>query len=148
MEERHIDLHPDGEREEVRQIFEAKGFAGRDLDRVVDVITAERERWIDMMMTEEHGLPTIARSPAKAAFVTFLAFILCGLVPILPFALGLPHAIFISAVMTALVFFAIGSVRSLWSPKNWWYAGMETLLIGISAAGVAYLAGDFLKVLI
>jgi VIT1/CCC1 family predicted Fe2+/Mn2+ transporter len=148
MEERHVDLHPDGEREEVRQIFEAKGFAGGDLDRVVDVITAERDRWIDMMMTEEHGLPTIARSPAKAAAVTFLAFVACGLVPILPFALGLPKAILISAAMTALVFFAIGSVRSLWSPKNWWLAGMETLLIGISAAGVAYLAGDFLKVLI
>jgi hypothetical protein len=51
MEERHVDMHPDGEREEVRQIFEAKGFAGHDLDRVVDVITAERDRWIDMMMT-------------------------------------------------------------------------------------------------
>ncbi len=148
MEERHIDLHPDGEREEVRQIFEAKGFGGRDLDRVVDVITAERERWIDMMMTEEHGLPAIARSPARAALVTFLAFLFCGLVPILPFALGWPHAITMSAAMTALVFFAIGSVRSLWSPKHWSYAGLETLLIGISAAGVAYLAGDFLKFLI
>ena len=148
MEERHVDLHPDGEREEVRQIFEAKGFAGRDLDRVVDVITAERDRWIDMMMTEEHGLPTIARSPARAALVTFLAFFGCGLVPILPFALGAPNAIVFSAVMTGLVFFAIGSVRSLWSPKNWWHAGLETLLIGISAAGVAYLAGDFLKFVI
>ena len=148
MEERHIDLHPDGEREEVRQIFEAKGFAGRDLDRVVNIITAERERWIDMMMTEEHGLPAIARSPAKAALASFAAFLLCGLVPILPFAVAAPNAIVISAAMTALVFFAIGSVRSLWSPKSWWLAGLETLLIGISAAGVAYLAGDFLKVLI
>ncbi len=77
-----------------------------------------------------------------------LAFLFCGLVPILPFALGWPHAITMSAAMTALVFFAIGSVRSRWSPKHWWYAGLETLLIGISAAGVAYLAGDFLRFLI
>lgn len=145
MEERHVDLHPDGEREEVRQIFEAKGFQGPDLDRVVDVITAERDRWIDMMMTEEHGLPTVARSPARAALVTFLAFVFCGCVPILPFALGLPNAVILSAAMTALVFFAIGSVRSLWSPKSWWYAGLETLAIGVSAALVAYAAGDFLK---
>jgi VIT1/CCC1 family predicted Fe2+/Mn2+ transporter len=145
MEERHVDQHPDGEREEIRQIFEAKGFSGADLDRVVDVITAERERWIDMMMTEEHGLPPVARSPLRSASVTFLSFVICGCVPILPFALALDHAIPLSAAMTALVFFLIGSVRSLWSPKNWWLAGMETLGIGVSAAAVAYVAGDILQ---
>lgn len=145
MEERHVDLHPDGEREEVRQIFEAKGFAGPDLDRVVDVITAERERWIDMMMTEEHGLPPVARSPFRSAFVTFLSFVLCGCIPILPFALGSDNAVPLSAAMTAFVFFLIGSVRSLWSPKSWWAAGLETLAIGVSAAAVAYAAGDILE---
>jgi vacuolar iron transporter family protein len=148
MEERHVDIHPEGEREEVRQIFEAKGFSGPDLERAVDVITAERERWIDTMMTEEHGLPAIARSPWKSALATFLAFVFCGLVPIMPFAIMLPHAIAISAMMTAVVFFAIGSIRSLWSPKNWWLAGCETLAIGTSAAAVAYVAGDFLRDLI
>jgi VIT1/CCC1 family predicted Fe2+/Mn2+ transporter len=148
MEERHIDLHPEGEREEVRQIFEAKGFTGDDLNRMVEVITAERERWIDMMMTEEHGLPAVSRSPWKSALATFLAFLLCGLVPILPFAFDLPHMTLISAVMTGFVFFAIGSIRSLWSPRGWWGAGCETFAIGASAAVVAYVAGDLLKYLI
>jgi vacuolar iron transporter family protein len=148
MEERHVDIHPEGEREEVRQIFETKGFSGEDLDRAVEVITAERERWIDTMMTEEHGLPVIARSPWKSAAATFLAFVFCGLVPILPFAAKLPSAIAISAAMTATVFFAIGSIRSLWSPKSWWLAGCETLAIGSAAAVVAYVAGDFLRDLI
>ena len=148
MEERHVELHPEGEREEVRQIFEAKGFCGEDLDRAVDVITAERERWIDTMMTEEHGLPALTRSPLKSALVTFAAFVLCGLVPIFPFAIGAANAVAISASMTALVFFAIGSIRSLWSLKTWWYSGLETLVIGMIAAGVAYVAGDFLRNLI
>jgi VIT1/CCC1 family predicted Fe2+/Mn2+ transporter len=132
----------------VRQIFEAKGFAGNDLDRAVEVITAERDRWIDTMMTEEHGLPAISRSPWKSSIATFLAFVFCGLVPIMPFAITLPHAITTSAIMTGIVFFAIGSIRSLWSLKSWWLAGLETLAIGSSAAMVAYVAGDFLKYLI
>ena len=55
------------------------------LETAVDVITDQRERWIDTMMTEEHGLPPITRSPGKSAMFTFLAFVLCGSVPLLAY---------------------------------------------------------------
>lgn len=141
MEERHVEFAPDGEREEIRQIFQAKGFSGEALDSAVDVITGTRERWIDTMMTEEHGLPPISRSPAQAALRTFLAFLLCGSIPLLPFAIGAPGSVWASTVMTGATFFLIGSLRSRWSPAPWWRTGMETFLIGIVAAGLAYLAG-------
>jgi len=148
MEERHVDLAPDGEREEVRQIFQAKGFKGKALEMAVEVITARRERWIDMMMAEEHGMPAVIRSPIKAALMTFVAFVLCGSVPIIPFALLLPDPIWFSTFMTGLTFFGIGSLRSYWSPTPWWRAGLETFAIGMAAACVAYIVGALLKGLI
>ena len=148
MEERHVDLAPEGEREEVRQIFQAKGFKGKALETAVDVITARRERWVDTMMTEEHGMPPINRSPAHSALHTFLAFVLCGSVPLFAYLLGLTHPLPVATVMTGATFFAIGSLRSRWSATPWWRAGLETFVIGMAAAGVAFLVGYSLQRLI
>jgi VIT1/CCC1 family predicted Fe2+/Mn2+ transporter len=109
VEERHIETVPDGEREEIRQIFRGKGFHGPDLERAVDVITADTKRWVDTMLSEEYGLPKAVRSPVKAAASTFAAFMLCGSVPLLPFAVDAPASFELSVVMTAVVFFLIGS---------------------------------------
>jgi VIT1/CCC1 family predicted Fe2+/Mn2+ transporter len=148
MEERHVDLTPDGEREEIRQIFRSKGFAGEALEKAVSVITERRERWIDTMMAEEHGMPAAIRSPLRAALMTFIAFVLCGSVPILPYALKLSDPLWPATIMSGLTFFAIGSLRSHWSPAPWWRAGLETFAIGMAAAGVAYVVGVLLKGLV
>ena len=144
MEERHIRLAPEGEREELRQILHNMGFRDDELTDAVETIAKQRERWIDIMMTEEHGLPPVTRSPVKAAAATFFAFVICGSVPIVPFAfLGSAQTI-VATITTALVFFSIGSLRSRWSPASWWRAGLETLAIGMAAASVAFLVGYLL----
>jgi VIT1/CCC1 family predicted Fe2+/Mn2+ transporter len=148
IEERHIDIVPEGEREEIRQIFRGKGFRDRDLERAVDVITANRERWVDTMLAEEYGLPKAVRSPHKAAASTFASFVLCGAVPLAPFLFGAPATFELSILMTALVFFLIGSTKSRWSPVSWWRSGAETLAIGLGAAALAFLVGYGLKTLV
>jgi vacuolar iron transporter family protein len=145
IENRHIDLAPEGEREEVRQIFLNKGFAGEDLARIVALVTADRTRWIRTMLTEEYGLPLEMRSPGRAAFSTFAAFLICGFVPLLPYLLQLPNPFALSILMTACVFFAIGSAKSRWSTTSWWNSGLATLLVGAIAAALAYAAGGVLK---
>lgn len=141
IEHRHIDLDPDGEREEVRQIFERKGFADYELQRIVELVTANRERWVQTMLADEYGLPHSVRSPWIAAFSTFAAFILCGLAPLLPYLFETPHSFSISITLTAIVFIAIGSIKSRWSTSSWWHSGLTTLLIGAIAAALAYLVG-------
>ncbi len=145
IEQRHIDLDPEGEREEVRQIYASKGFEGHDLERVVELVTADRQRWVRTMLTEEYGLPQEARSPWLAAGSTFSAFIVCGLVPLLPFLLGGGEALWLSILLTGAVFFVIGSVKSRWSTVSWWRSGFSTLLVGGTAATLAYAIGIALR---
>jgi VIT1/CCC1 family predicted Fe2+/Mn2+ transporter len=145
IEHRHIEMSPAGEREEVRQIFAAKGFDGPDLDRVVELITSDRERWVRTMLTEEYGLPLQARSPWLAASTTFSAFAICGLVPLVPFLMRIPNAFPVSIAMTGAVFFAIGSIKSRWSTVGWWRSGLSTLFVGGIAAVLAYLVGLLLR---
>jgi len=145
IENRHIELAPEGEREEVRQIFERKGFEGNDLTRIVELVTADRERWVRTMLTDEYGLPHEVRSPWIAAISTFTAFLICGLVPLLPYLFGSEHSLAISVTLTGIVFAAIGSIKSRWSTSSWWHSGLTTLLVGAIAASLAYAAGVIVK---
>ena len=148
VEERHIRLAPEGETEEIRQIFAAKGFDGDDLERAVAVITSDRERWIATMLTEEYGLPAKPRSAWRAALSTFAAFLLCGLVPLLPFMFGMVQPFAMAIGLTAVVFAVIGSIKSAWSVTRWWWSAAETLAIGLAAAGLAFAIGYWVETLV
>ena len=145
VERKHIAMIPDGEREEIRQIFAGKGFLGDELERIVDVITADDSRWAKTMVVEEYGLAPTPKSPVLAAVSTFAAFILCGLVPLVTYlgASGLVPCV----VATGVVFFAIGAIKSRWSLTAWWRSGFGTFFIGMIAAALAFGVGFGLKML-
>lgn len=147
-EESHIELVPEGEREEVREIFRAKGFGGALLEEVVETIMRDRRLWVDTMLVEELGLRLETPQPLRAALVTFLAFLAVGLVPLLPFLIPrLPaEAVFpTSAVLTALAFFLIGSLKGRLLEYSPWRGGLQTLLTGGAAAILAYGVGALLR---
>ncbi len=143
-EKRHIRDHPEGEKEEVRQIYRAKGFDGEELEELVSLITSHDDVWLEVMVSEEYGMTAVQRSPRKAALATFWAFVACGAVPLVPFVFGLPASAVWAAVFTGLVFLAIGAVKSMWSTAAWYWSALETFAIGMSAAGLAYFVGALL----
>ena len=148
IERHHIEQIPEGEREEVRQILANQGLSGNSLEQATQSITADKDRWVDLMMREEYGLASEPRSPLVAALSTFVSFVLCGTVPLVPFAAGMPHAFETASVATGVVFALIGALKARWSLSPAWQSALETLMIGAMAAAVAYGVGVLLKGLV
>jgi VIT1/CCC1 family predicted Fe2+/Mn2+ transporter len=150
-EQRHIRMVPEGEREEIRQIFAAKGFEGRDLERVVEVITSDPDLWTETMMSEELGFGTSEPNEFRAALATFTAFLTIGFLPLAVFALDLltpgdvANAFLWSAVMTGIAFFVVGAMKARFVDQAWWRSALETLAVGGLAATLAYVAGALLQ---
>jgi VIT1/CCC1 family predicted Fe2+/Mn2+ transporter len=149
IEEKHILQAPEGEEEEIRQIFAAKGFEGAVLEEVVQVITADRRRWVDTMLTEEWGLQVSPPSPFRVGLVTFFAFVLAGMIPILPLfwsaSLGATNTFIASACATACAFAGIGAIRGRVTNQSMLFGAIETVAVGGLAATLAFAVGSLLK---
>lgn len=150
-EETHIRKIPEGEREEIRQIFEAKGFKGEDLERAVHIITSDPKLWIETMLQEEMGMLGTGPSPFKASLSTFAAFVIVGFLPLLAFLVKsvFPQAevdpFLVSIVITQTAFFVVGALKSQFVGQRWFLSGLETLVMGGAAASLAYLVGTLLR---
>lgn len=92
-------------------------------------------------------------SPHKTGLATFSAFLVVGIVPVAPYlfdTLGGIHAdkntlFFVSVAVTILAFFLVGIAKAKASGRSIKYSVFETLLLGVVAGVLAYLAGDFLE---
>lgn len=153
-EQWEVDNYPQGEREEIAEIYRRKGFAGQNLEKIVELITSKKTVWVDTMMTDELGLLRDKKNPIKAGLYTYAAFIIAGTVPLLIFVLSYVHPIqreimFPAAFfLTFLTIFIVGSLRSLVIAKDWVAAGLEMLLIGGLTAIISYGIGALLGSLV
>lgn len=145
IEQKHIDQNPEGEREEIRQIYAAKGLSGQALEDTVAAITSNHKVWINTMLAEEYGLAIHLRAPLMSGFSTFLAFLVFGSIPLLPYFLGFENPFETALVSTIIAFFLIGAIKSKWSLASWWRSGAETLVIGVLASATAYYIGYFVS---
>ena len=142
-ESAEIDTTPEAERQEIRDIYAAKGFAGDLLDRVVDTITANRQSWLSTMMDEElHLQPVQTPDIFRSAIVITIATLIGHLIPLLPFA-WLPRttALILAIVLSALVLFGVGVYSSVTLVGDWRKNGLKMVAIGLGAAAVGFLIG-------
>ena len=85
-EKREITHIPKEERNEIRDIYQRKGFRGTLLNAIVNRITSDKKLWLETMMVEELRLfPDEYQKPAKTGGIVFAATIIGSLIPLLPY---------------------------------------------------------------
>ena len=148
IEQEHIEKYPDGEREEIRQIFQNKGFEGETLDEIVTTICSDERLWVDTMLTEEHGIQISEPNPFKSAMATFSAFIFVGTMPLLPFlilSLDIRTQFYISAFLAGIMFFSIGAMKSYIVSKPILLSGFKNPFNRWGSCKPCFLYGLFTK---
>jgi len=144
---------PDMEKQEIREIYAAKGFSGELLEKVVEVVTSNKEVWVNTMMKEELEMIKEDRSPFWIGATTYMSFILIGLIPLFIYVVDyvspLEQNLFmVASILTALGFIVIGWLKTYVNQTSVLKGISETLFLGGIAAVVAFFVGDFLERLI
>ena len=154
QEEAEIENDKEEEIEEVREIYRKKGFKDELLEEIVRTITSRKKVWVDTMMKEELGLIEDKKSPVDSSVSTFLGFNLIGIIPLIPFIVFFmidsidSFAFVYSTVSVMVAFFLVGIIKGQIVKKSKIRSGMYTLIIGGTAAIVAYSVGYGLNFLV
>lgn len=147
-EHRHIHTAPDFERNEIRAIYQQKGFDGPLLDQIVDTITSNKDVWVAVMMAEELRLSPVDHSrPLRSAIIVGISAVIGSLIPLIPFLfLSVTAAMWTSLAISALTLFAVGAYKARLTVGHWSRSGLEMAMIGIASALVGYAVGWLFKV--
>lgn len=144
-EQNEIEAQPDEEREEVREIYAAKGFKGQLLEDVVHAITTNRETWVSTMMNEElHLQPIEQQSLVRSAVIVTVATLIGHLIPLVPFmVVSRTPAILVAIALSAVTLFGVGVYSAKTLVGDWRKSGLQMVAIGLGAAALGFLIGHW-----
>lgn len=145
-EQWEFDNYPQGEKQEMIELYQQKGFSQDDATSIIDIMARNPKFFVDHMMVEELGLmtPDGDENPAKNGFVTFLSFLAFGIVPLIGYIVmasaGLDDwAFLVSCILTVLTLLGLGVFKARISGVKASRSALEVLGNGVAAAGASFL---------
>ncbi len=147
QEIREVKEVPDIERQEIVDIYAAKGFSGKLLADIVDHITSDHELWIDTMMREELNLlPVVKRDVYIYSLTVGISTFSGAFLPLIPFFfLSVHSALVVALILSVLVLAGIGIYKAKTTLGNPLKSAAQMVLIGMGAAIAGYLIGLLFK---
>ena len=148
VERWEMENKPEAEVEEIREIYTNYGFDKQSIEILTKKVTSDRELWLKVMMRDELGL-TREESPAIAGVLIGIFYLMAGLPPLLPFIFFKPltRALVMSLIVGVLVMALIGFLRWWLNKGSLGTKVVETIIIGLLAAGIGFIAGEVLNLL-
>lgn len=148
-QQRAIELHefrenPEHEREELLHMLTARGLSRTDAEQAADLLMKSPELAVDMMMSYELEMPDMRSvSPAFDGMVTFVAFVIFGAIPLVPYFLLDPvmSTFWLSVAATLAALLGLGTLRFVATREALARCLGETVLVGGVCAGVAFGVG-------
>jgi VIT1/CCC1 family predicted Fe2+/Mn2+ transporter len=148
LEREELEANPEEERHELALIYRAKGLPREEADALSARIIADKSVALETLAREELGLnPDDLGSPVGVSVSSFLAFAAGAVVPLAPWLFGAGALNFaLSLALSGLALFAVGAAVSLFTGRNFIFAGLRQLAIGAVAAAVTYTIGRLIGV--
>lgn len=143
QEKWEIEHHRPQEREELRVLYSAKGFEGKLLEEVVDVLMADDSRLLRVMVEEEMGISLETHEhPLKQGLGALIGSVSAGVICLIALVLFGPLGI----VVGALFAMAVAGVISAWFAQNRWIPAIVwNVGLGIMAFGSVYFLIEYLS---
>lgn len=136
-----VELLPEKEKEEVREIFESIGLSSDLQQRATEEIAKDRDKWVDFMMKFELGLEKPdPRRATKSALNIGLSYVAGGIIPLSPYFLTDEPVVGLkwSVVLTLICLFVFGYFKSKITGVAPLQGAIRVMLIGALAAGAAF----------
>jgi VIT1/CCC1 family predicted Fe2+/Mn2+ transporter len=147
-ERAEIELFPEEEKEEVREIFEDMGFEGEILNNCVDTITSDKKVWLNFLTKSELGLEE-PENPILGAILTFISFVFGSFLTLFAYFFNLGFfSLIISSIVSFSMLFIVGVLKTKITGEHKIKSGLEMILIGIIAFIASYSIGSVLEQLI
>ena len=137
----------------VQKNLKKYGFKGKELDSATKQIAGSKNA-ADFIMKEEHGLAEEPEGATAVGFVTFLAFLIFGVVPLIVylvdeiFEIGIDSPFAITLGLAGLAFAFIGWLKSRVAKAPVVSSIAETLVLGLVASGASFYIGRWLETLV
>ncbi len=139
-----IEQTPEAEQKELALIYQAKGVAREDAQRIAAQVMQNRETALDTLAREELGIDPaeLGGNPWSAAGASLLLFAAGAIPPVLPFFwMAGRAAISASVALSLLSLGAVGMVTALFNGRGFAFSAGRQVLFGGVAAAITYGAG-------
>lgn len=136
-----VELLPEKEKEEIREIFADYGLNLTSQNLIVEGLTKDKDKWVDFMMKFELGLekPNSKRAH-KSALNIGLAYIVGGLIPLFGyiFTQQPSKGLIVSSILTIFCLMIFGYFKSKITRQSAFTGALKVTIVGVAAAAAAF----------